>query len=354
MEPNTNMLMQPVEAQVVNASEERLPTTGEGEVAPRATRISPRSRRRRAARRASGSGTSGAGVTQSAAGVQTIVNDEAVADDADDTQLFQSLEAGGTLRSQALESLRGSVHRRSFASVGCRVVQLALKVADRRCAAALVQELHGAVLEAVASPHANFVIQGVIEQMPMEVVSFIVIEITGKAVQVARHRFGCRILCRLLEHSPSDGTSIHVLVNEILENPLDMCRHTYAHHVVNSILEHGLPEQRQRISDAIKTDLVVHACGRNTSYVVEKLLIYGNVKDQEEFTASLGCLENLILLGQHECGSFVVRSLARMPERFSKEIMEQARASAELLAKTKHGRRLLQDLGIAWSERDNQ
>jgi len=325
------------------------------EITFNSTRRRARRHQRRAARQSMVSGITHACHDQTDPEQRVCVNDAATDNASHDAQLLQALETEGNPRLEALALLRGSVRRLCFESTGCRVIQQALKVGGKTYVTELVEELHGSVLEAASSPHANYVLQAVIAQVPTELVKFIIQEIKGKAVEVARHRYGCRILCRLLEHSPSNESSVHMLVDEILEDPVKMCRHTYAHHVMNSIMEHGIPEQRQIVAAAVKQDLLANACGRTASYVVEKILLYGSQCDREEVTAKLCNPENIVWLGQSECGGFVVRTMASMPATsFSKDVMGLVQAGAEQLAMTKYGKRLLQDLGLAWQEVEKQ
>ena len=75
-------------------------------------------------------------------------------------------------------------------------------------AAAFATGLRGCVRSAVQSKHANHVVQKIIEVMPVSHASFVVDELKGVGQEVARHCFGCRVMCRILEHlSPSDSAS---------------------------------------------------------------------------------------------------------------------------------------------------
>mmetsp|Transcript_78550 Transcript_78550/g.202292 ORF Transcript_78550/g.202292 Transcript_78550/m.202292 type:complete len:380 (+) Transcript_78550:110-1249(+) len=168
-------------------------------------------------------------------------------------KITRQLNDGGQARSAAIAAMRGNVWQLSQDAQGCRAVQLAMDVASSSDAKALVAELHRHVEEAVYSPHANYVIQKVIEAMPTTVSTFVAEELAGLGVVVARHRFGCRILCRLLEHSVASGAAAAAVIDECLTHAQDLCRHTFGHYVMKAILEHGTAEQRQRIACAIQT-----------------------------------------------------------------------------------------------------
>merc|ERR1712151_274397 len=138
--------------------------------------------------------------------------------------LLSKLKAGGSDAAAALSEIRGSVRRLAFDRGGCRVVQLALEMASHQERAELVAELHGYVRRAITSPHANYVIQKIIEVMPLPLSSFIISELCGHGSEVSRHRYGCRIICRLVEHLGSYAKTVD-LIEEILKDAGELCRH---------------------------------------------------------------------------------------------------------------------------------
>lgn len=282
--------------------------------------------------------------------------------------LTASLEAGGEAKAVALQKLQGSVRRMSFDANGCRVVQQALQCADRAMAAILTAELHGHVRQAVGSPHANYVIQKVVEVMPTSLAGFVAEELLGSGALVARHRYGCRIVCRLLEHSAMDPGTV-ALTDEVLGEAADLCRHSFARHVLQSILEHGLPAQREKVSLALRSDLLRNARNRNASYVIERALTYCNPAERRVLASELlgekeqgqspqspksalrpsfhGNHSGIIALAQNQFGSYVVRALLRLPGETSRQALAQLQSAAPQLQRTKHGQRLLEELDRA-------
>ncbi|CAE8708987.1 unnamed protein product, partial [Polarella glacialis] len=243
-------------------------------------------------------------------------------------RLTADLEAGGERMAAAAAALQGDVCRMSGESLGCRVVQLALSVLDRRLADELVGELHGHVREAINSPHGNYVIQKVVEVMPFNSADFVVQELRSQGAATARHRFGCRIICRLMEHSASEEDTA-ALADEVLEHAEELCRHSFGHHVVQSILEHGLPRQRACIAAALCHDLHRSARNRNASYVIEKALTYCSEEDRHAIsTGLLSSPEDIALLAQNQFGAFVVRALLRLPGDSGQTALEHLKLGA--------------------------
>merc|ERR1712232_721269 len=115
------------------------------------------------------------------------------------TELSARIGAGGLARQAAIEELIGNVPDLAFDASACRVLQKALDHGEDEEVLALGLELQGRVGEAIRSPHANHVIQKLVEVLPVPSLSFITQEILGAGSEVARNRYGNRVLSRLLE-----------------------------------------------------------------------------------------------------------------------------------------------------------
>mmetsp|Transcript_54430 Transcript_54430/g.102081 ORF Transcript_54430/g.102081 Transcript_54430/m.102081 type:complete len:396 (+) Transcript_54430:85-1272(+) len=230
--------------------------------------------------------------------------------------LRKLLEAGGDQLAMAMTKISGKVWPLSRDANGCRVVQLAMEKAGNGAAKDLAAELHGHVRDAVVSPHANYVIQKVITQMSPATSAFIADELFGNGARFARHRFGCRIMCRLLEHcSCQEGTER--LIDEVLEDrseALDLCRHNFGHHVVQSVLEHGDCRYKVLIAEVLCSDLLGNASHRSASYVVESALSNCLEKDQQVLLQQLAQPSIVAELAQARYGFYVAKTLLQRPE----------------------------------------
>jgi len=203
------------------------------------------------------------------------------------SQLAEEGAVQPDLPREAMVDLRGSVLRLSLDKSGCRVVQATFESGVHpEVKAAMLEELHGHVWDLITSLHGNYVIQKIVVMMPVRLTDFIVHELRGKAVVCARHRFGCRILCRLVEHSSADAATIS-LVDELLVSAAELSKHTYGHHVVQAILEHGGQSQKQAIIMAIIADLPRAARNTNSTHIIEAILRYCHTADQQAFVASV-------------------------------------------------------------------
>lgn len=103
--------------------------------------------------------------------------------------------------------LQGAIVWLSLDSSGCRAVQLALQNGPRADTTDLVTEMHGHVREMVGSPHGNYVIQKVVEQMPVSIASFVAQELVASG-QILRSIATVAELCAGCWSTPLQGLPI--------------------------------------------------------------------------------------------------------------------------------------------------
>eukprot|EP00933_Yihiella_yeosuensis_P042192 TRINITY_DN36726_c0_g3_i1.p1 TRINITY_DN36726_c0_g3~~TRINITY_DN36726_c0_g3_i1.p1 ORF type:complete len:541 (-),score=117.19 TRINITY_DN36726_c0_g3_i1:59-1681(-) len=283
------------------------------EIAPQHTKPSTsaarRMRRRRAAERAASGLTDAVSSSQDATDLQTTTqsSQSQALGPARCQELKGWLEEGTGKHATVLNEMKDRVWLLSQDAIGCRLVQAAFERCNRSEAIALVQELRGHVVEATQSPHANYVVQKAVTQLPL--VRFIAEELCGNASKVAKHPYGCRILCRLSEHGGECETT-QQLFEEVLRDP-DLLKHGYGHHVAQSILEHGSVRHKAQVAALILQDPLGYARDRNSSYLVEKALdpTICSPEDQRLLVAQLEDPATIADLALHPSGCFVAKTL---------------------------------------------
>jgi len=242
-------------------------------------------------------------------------------------ELSAELKAGGEQMTSALAALKDKVFSMSCESAGCRVVQDALALVDIRTAESLTAELHGNVQNAINSPHGNYVIQKMVSCLPFSVARFAVEELRGYAAGTMRHRFGCRILCRLMENAGKEEET-GTLVDEALEQAEDLCRHSFGHYVIESILKHtGFTRHKAQIASALYQDLLRNAKNKNASYVIEQAITHCSEQDSQALFSAL--VAEIPKLAQNQFGLFVVLSLLRQPGERGQAALEALKNSVD-------------------------
>jgi hypothetical protein len=273
-------------------------------------------------------------------------------------QTFEAEEFGAILEdlqgadkaaiARACAALRGSVMRATMNHTGCRAVQVMLEKADKESKVALLSELYGNVKLSIWSKHGNYVIQKVVEVCPGSMWSFVVGELQGSEKSVARHRFGCRLWCRLMEHGDGQDRELAARTDELIADAGELSRHPYAHYAVHAILEHGTEKQQRRVGLALLGSLRHDANHRHSSRVIEAALEHCPSDVQHALAEELmrTGTEGLASLAGKRYGSFVVTALLQRAGESSMNICNQLAAQATTLCHMKRGQRLLQDIGV--------
>lgn len=226
--------------------------------------------------------------------------------------------------------------------VSSRAAQLVLQEASKADAEVLASGMHGYVRKGMQSLYANYVIQKIVEILPS---SFIAEELIGVGAEAARHRFGCRIICRLLEHGHSSDKSTAKLYAEILTEAEDLCDHTFGSYVVGHFLEFGRPEHRRRVASALRADLVGNAESKRGSRVVEAALQLCSPEDRKILASELlGSTERLRGLAEGQFGCHVVKALLRMPGEHRRRTISLLRPSESKLRASRYGKFVVQTM----------
>jgi hypothetical protein len=214
------------------------------------------------------------------------------------------------LRDMSIDSFRQA----AFADkMSCRAAQMALERASTKEAVILAVALHSHVRKCVQSMFANYVLQKLVECVPVSHSSFVSQELCGVGVEIARHRFGCRILCRILEFGSFDDPHTRALFDEILIHAETLIRHSFGSYVMQHVLEFGPPEHQLRVVEALRKDLFETSACKRASRLVEAALRLCGADEQEAITTELIDNCNLLSLSMDQSGCHVVKALFSMP-----------------------------------------
>lgn len=136
---------------------------------------------------------------------------------------------------------------------GTRIVQKAIEVASQSDRDALVNKLREYVRELYQCPHGNHVLAKIIEVVPSTSPSIgsviAAFRVIGTGV-ISRHRYGCRLMERLIEHCDDNHETqpeFAGLLDEVENESGLLCKHGFGNFVVQHLLEHGSRERRRAI-----------------------------------------------------------------------------------------------------------
>merc|ERR1711997_682439 len=134
----------------------------------------------------------------------------------------------------------------------------------------LVAELELHVEMLYKSPHGNYVLSKLVETVPSAALEPIIEQLQAQGpINVAKHRFGCRVLERLIEHCPEHA--IWCLLGPIILNSEMLCRHVYGNFIIQHIFEQGSPERRLSILKQLLPAIPYLAMHRTASHVVQRM-----------------------------------------------------------------------------------
>jgi hypothetical protein len=240
---------------------------------------------------------------------------------------------------------------------GCRVVQAAVEVAGGEHRSQMTQRMHGHVAELLDSPHGNHVLQKCIEVLPPDTVQFVLNELCAfpdHGVAIAKHRFGCRILERLLEHCPAEQT--RALVENVIENAYVLCRHPFGNYVVQHVLEYGTLSQRNAVVEALLEGGVMQlAMHRVASNVIERALVQCTPEGRRALVGQLVVDPSATLtMASSRYGSFIAQRLLELPASPQRdEVWQQLYDGLETLKASKHGKQLVASIAPEEAETES-
>lgn len=234
---------------------------------------------------------------------------------------------------------------------GCRVVQKVLEVVGGEDRALLVEKFHGQSLALVESPHGNHVLQKCIEVMPPLAVRFVLDELSfyqGGWAALARHRFGCRVVERLLEYCPEDMTG--PLFTALIADTCTLCRHPYGNYVVQHVLEYGgQGHQEAVVSALVQGGVAVLAQHHVACHVIERAFTQCGRSGQQALAgAILDAPPALLTMACSRNGGYTVsRMLEVLTGPMREGVLHQLHAGAPQLRLSKHGKELLDRVNVS-------
>jgi hypothetical protein len=227
--------------------------------------------------------------------------------DAEVDQMLLAMECSSSeKRKTAMEWVVSSTHSLAFTRRGCRIVQRAMELATSADKEQIVENLQGLALDALQSPHANYVLQKCFEIASPSKIALVLRELKGHGAFIARHRFGCRVLQRALENCPSE--QIDELITEILMETPNLVRHTYGNFVMQHILQYGTSSQVHQIAEVLLADATRFTRHRIAGHVISCAMSCCSPDDVQNLTEALG--EGGYFLRRHD-GNLVTHKVNR-------------------------------------------
>merc|ERR1719502_167518 len=194
---------------------------------------------------------------------------------------------------------------------GTRIIQKALELTGGETQMMLSLCMHGCVRKLLDSHHGNHVLQKSIVMMPPHAVQFIFHELSyyrqGWAGVVC-HRFGCRVVERLLEHC--DAALTAPIVAAVVTDIDSLSRHPFANYVVQHILEYVPAHRTQVVHALIQVGVPLLAQHKVASNVVERAFDHCDLEDQQAMAEAILLTPGAVVnMSFSRYGSYTVRRM---------------------------------------------
>lgn len=174
----------------------------------------------------------------------------------------------------------------------CRIIQKALLVLDEASACKIITELQDIeeVIPFIFDPHANHVVQRAIQIISnfakaaadhgdsdaaanlMNQIKFILDDVIANIEQLSKHRYGCRVVQRAIEHSPEEQRDD--VLKEIVECHRSLVEDQFGNYVIQQAIAIGSEELLTAIVESLNEDDAILRFSKHkyASNVVEAML----------------------------------------------------------------------------------
>ena len=186
-----------------------------------------------------------------------------------------------TQKTALVNKMRGHMFDLSTQTYACRVVQKALAHILVEHQVDLMRELDGKIMDCIKCENGNHVIQVAIEQVPLEHIPFMVNAVRPEVEYLARHKYGCRVIQRLLEHAKEDV--LFWLIPKLHECSNALIADQFGNYVPAHIVEKGSDQDRSRVIEVVKANLIDYSTQKFSSHVVEKCIRFGTPQSRIQF-----------------------------------------------------------------------
>jgi len=118
----------------------------------------------------------------------------------------------------------------------CHCQQLLWRVAQRNDWSDEVLLFSEHVVAMATDPNWNFLLQHIVTLCDGRQLDLFCVQLTGRVVELSRHRIGCRLLCRIAEQGKHSEATFRLL-SELASDISEHIEHRYSNFVVTKILE---------------------------------------------------------------------------------------------------------------------
>lgn len=258
-------------------------------------------------------------------------------------QVLTSHSSDDNLFNVGVGGMTGNVWAKAKHKSGCREVQDALSNGDNQSRAAIASELRGHVWEAVESPNANHVLQKCIVDLPPDSLQPILDELVsekGAATRLAKHKYGCRVFERILEHCRPE--QVQYMASEVLMDFDSLARDIYGNYVLQHLFEFGTEIiQRQLATSLVKHMPRLYADPRAAAVIAKALELAAAEEKRSIARALLQAPGRFVQMAAQRFGQAAAVAVLNSPGQEAIEARRLLLHGKEKLTTSRHGRAVL-------------
>ncbi|XP_026682799.1 maternal protein pumilio, partial [Diaphorina citri] len=175
-----------------------------------------------------------------------------------------------------INAFQGQVYSLSTHPYGCRVIQRILEHCTPDQVAPILEELHSNLDQLIQDQYGNYVIQHVLEHGKPEDKSVLINAVRGKVLSLSQHKFASNVVEKCVTHATRAERAL--LIEEVCgfnDNNLDqLIQDQYGNYVIQHVLEHGKPEDKSVLINAVRGKVLSLSQHKFASNVVEKCVTH--------------------------------------------------------------------------------
>jgi len=248
----------------------------------------------------------------------------------------------------AVALLSGRIWSLAQDTEGCREVQRVLDLCtSEEARRAISGELRGHVAKAMRCPHATHVLQKCIAVSSPEASQFIIDELLcrpGSVAQMARHRYGCRIVQHLLKRCHT--WQVAHICEVLLADALVFSCHPFGNYVIQHLIEYGTQDQRYRLIRTLEQSAASVARSTSGCGVLAAAMTHGAAEDTMWLARSVLQEPGLLqALAQSRHGNVVVIQILQVLSLAERDLAKQRLLEEDVaLRASRYGRMVAEEL----------
>lgn len=209
------------------------------------------------------------------------------------------------LSTEALQEVKGNVHKLSKDQAGCRLLQQLLDESNEEITELIFKEAKPHLCELMTDAFGNYLFQKLLETADEDQRTNILETVSTRMLGAALNLHGTRSVQKLVELCSSNKKQVEIIKSALKQNIVRLCTDANGNHVVQRALLHLGPDDNDFIYDAVKQFCVKVSTHRHGCCVMQRCL--DSARDDQRTALVQEITNNALPLMQNPYGNYVVQ-----------------------------------------------